>query len=337
MRRTFLTYVLALFSVLLFAQNENPYSQFGYEAPIMKNQDSNKDLITRLVIINADTTTEVGWIEVDVASHTIFSFSRDGEKYFQDSLPITILTRWLTTDPANQYHSPYIGMGNDPINGVDPDGARKVYYNADGTYSHTDNHIFFNNRRHDIFIANANGYGYTNVSYAAFDNWQSDMFPQGWGARAIDWQFTPKGNEINPVDGSILGGGALINCYPEEFILTLGMTALARKGATKVGQEVVENYVLKAADDGLYPVMKRGFSGPVDEVLLKRGDVWKYGTTKNPTTRYTQKFLDNTGEGLYYKTYKRGSGKAALQTEKSSIIKYENVHGTLPPGNKIRR
>lgn len=31
--------------------------------------------------------------------------------------------RWLTTDPAGQYFSPYLGMGNNPINGVDPDGG----------------------------------------------------------------------------------------------------------------------------------------------------------------------------------------------------------------------
>lgn len=31
--------------------------------------------------------------------------------------------RWLTTDPYRQYHSLYLGMGNNPINGVDPDGG----------------------------------------------------------------------------------------------------------------------------------------------------------------------------------------------------------------------
>jgi len=31
--------------------------------------------------------------------------------------------RWLSRDPKRQYYSPYVGMGNDPINGTDPDGA----------------------------------------------------------------------------------------------------------------------------------------------------------------------------------------------------------------------
>jgi RHS repeat-associated protein len=31
--------------------------------------------------------------------------------------------RWLVTDPYNQFWSPYNGMGNNPLNGVDPDGG----------------------------------------------------------------------------------------------------------------------------------------------------------------------------------------------------------------------
>ncbi|MNE34829.1 hypothetical protein D3C80_1285660 [compost metagenome] len=31
--------------------------------------------------------------------------------------------RWLTTDPYGQYDSPYVGMGNNPITGVDKDGG----------------------------------------------------------------------------------------------------------------------------------------------------------------------------------------------------------------------
>lgn len=40
--------------------------------------------------------------------------------------------RWLSVDPKGQYASPYVGMGNNPISGVDPDGG-KTYpiYNID--------------------------------------------------------------------------------------------------------------------------------------------------------------------------------------------------------------
>jgi len=34
--------------------------------------------------------------------------------------------RWLTTDIAGQYWSPYLGMGNRPINSIDPNGAESI-------------------------------------------------------------------------------------------------------------------------------------------------------------------------------------------------------------------
>jgi len=43
------------------------------------------------------------------------------------------LARWTSIDPANQFWSPYLGMGNDPVNLFDPDGA-KVAYNGFGDW-----------------------------------------------------------------------------------------------------------------------------------------------------------------------------------------------------------
>ena len=34
--------------------------------------------------------------------------------------------RWMAADPADQFMSPYVGIGNDPVNGYDPDGG--IYY-----------------------------------------------------------------------------------------------------------------------------------------------------------------------------------------------------------------
>ncbi len=33
------------------------------------------------------------------------------------------LGRWLQTDPYSQFPSPYLGMGNNPVNSTDPDGG----------------------------------------------------------------------------------------------------------------------------------------------------------------------------------------------------------------------
>ena len=40
--------------------------------------------------------------------------------------------RWLTTDPAGQHSSPYLGMGNNPITRVDPDGGEDWYADENG-------------------------------------------------------------------------------------------------------------------------------------------------------------------------------------------------------------
>jgi len=62
-----------------------------------------------------------------------------GKEAFQLRLWDSRISRWLTTDPAGQYHSPYLGMGNNPISRVDPDGGEdwipKV--NDDGSVSYS--------------------------------------------------------------------------------------------------------------------------------------------------------------------------------------------------------
>lgn len=70
-----------------------------------------------------------------------------GMEAFQLRLWDGRLGRWLSPDPMGQYSSPYLGMGNNPVSRIDPDGgldiepSRKAYYegesyfdNSDGTY-----------------------------------------------------------------------------------------------------------------------------------------------------------------------------------------------------------
>jgi RHS repeat-associated protein len=51
---------------------------------------------------------------------------KDGEtgwNAFDTRMYDSRIARWLSVDPKRQYNSPYVGMGNNPLNGVDPDGA----------------------------------------------------------------------------------------------------------------------------------------------------------------------------------------------------------------------
>ena len=58
-----------------------------------------------------------------------------GKPAFQLRLYDPRINRWLTTDPAGQYHSPYMAMGNNWLNGVDADGAEyNPVYDKNGEY-----------------------------------------------------------------------------------------------------------------------------------------------------------------------------------------------------------
>ncbi|MGG8496857.1 RHS repeat domain-containing protein [Tenacibaculum sp. TC6] len=50
-----------------------------------------------------------------------------GKEAFQLRLWDARIGRWLSPDPYGQYHSPYLGMGNNPIVRVDPDGGRDCF------------------------------------------------------------------------------------------------------------------------------------------------------------------------------------------------------------------
>ena len=52
--------------------------------------------------------------------------SETGKEAFQLRLWDARIGRWLTTDPKSEFSSPYLGMGNNPLNKVDPDGGSTV-------------------------------------------------------------------------------------------------------------------------------------------------------------------------------------------------------------------
>lgn len=126
-----------------------------------------------------------------------------------------------------------------------------------------------------------------------------------------------------------------------------GAKATMRGVGRLVGAEapvVVEQYALKAAQSGFYPVVMRGEKNLnfTRITWLNKGEVWKYGVTKHPvgiskTPRYSNSFLDSTGNGLKYEMESSGTRLQALAAEKFQLLSYLFKHKRLPPGNKIRR
>lgn len=100
----------------------------------------------------------------------------------------------------------------------------------------------------------------------------------------------------------------------------------------KKQDRLYEQYVLIAEEDGDFDIMVRGQKEPQGKVQLKKGDVWKYGTTVNPEKRYTQKWLREKKLRKVRQT--KGTKAKVLNDENTKIIKYREVNGQLPPGNK---
>ena len=89
-------------------------------------------------------------------------------------------------------------------------------------------------------------------------------------------------------------------------------------------------YELVASNSGYYPNVRGGY------VYLNTGDVWKYGETTS-SNRYSQKYLDSTGQGLDMQYLYFGNQMQIKIYEKTLIYNYFFQNGTLPPGNRIFR
>ena len=123
MRKSILTLLLISFSVSLFAQNENPYKQFGYEAPVMPDSKAlTWDKVNQFNIVNSDTTSSIGMLTIDIPHGSVTIYDRNGLVLQKDTLEIHSMARWFSVDPQNQFASPYLGMGNNPVLMIDPNG-----------------------------------------------------------------------------------------------------------------------------------------------------------------------------------------------------------------------
>ncbi|WP_452219471.1 RHS repeat-associated core domain-containing protein, partial [Lacinutrix salivirga] len=93
-----------------------------------------------------------------------------------------------------------------------------------------------------------------------------------------------------------------------------------------------ELYALLAKEDGWYPVMEWGKKEPIGEMFLKKGELWKLGETKNPSRRYTRKWLKKMN--LDKVATHNGPKKLMQMLEGMKLKGYLAWKGFLPPGNK---
>jgi hypothetical protein len=91
-------------------------------------------------------------------------------------------------------------------------------------------------------------------------------------------------------------------------------------------------YSLRATHNGDYPDVTTG-----GEMYLKANDVWKYGETTNPGSRYSAAEYA-TGAGLEMQKEAGPCGQFMCKAiEKGFILEYYIINGRKPPGNSYFR
>ena len=167
--------------------------------------------------------------------------SETGWNSFEARMYDPIIARWLVPDPARQYWSPYMAMGNNPINRLDPDGR-------------TDNP--FGASQYD-----ANFEGIQTGGYSAYfptldhfwsigpDGIQTITFLDELEFFAVNAPVAHARDGITPTIQYFATGAPLIKVYDQQFgFLLMGGDPTANNdplGTTNVKRtEVLENFSL---------------------------------------------------------------------------------------------
>ncbi len=100
-----------------------------------------------------------------------------GYNSFQLRLYDPIIGRWFAPDPYGQYPSPYVGMGNEPVNGIDPDGGySSPIFGLNGKFLGVDSEGYNGN----IIVMDESEYNlYTNNGESVLDHGLAQMLAEG--------------------------------------------------------------------------------------------------------------------------------------------------------------
>jgi len=142
-----------------------------------------------------------------------------GKEAFQLRLWDGRIGRWLTTDPYSQYHSPYLGMGNNPINGVDPDGGLFGWIRAKAHQLINGGEVYKND--YDKWVWSSGGKG---MSGSMNDGYNIDIGE----SRSFGYGFLGK-LELKSSEWSINGG---VDFGFVNFSVDGGLAGFSVKGAT---------------------------------------------------------------------------------------------------------
>ncbi len=128
------------------------------------------------------------------------------------------LGRWMSPDPYGQFYSPYISMGNNPINGIDPDGG---YWlggqpgNSGGGQSyyqtpmemHTNADAWYQSELENLYLLRHNGYIMAGYEFdCALANLNSTLDAMHASIAMIGWSGSDGGPNYWTANGNSNSG-----------------------------------------------------------------------------------------------------------------------------------
>lgn len=168
-----------------------------------------------------------------------------GKPAFELRLYDPRINRWLTTDPAGQYHSPYLAMGNNWINKIDPDGGFDWYVNNEtgelewhNTSGSIDGLTWVgtNSASHDYLSSIGKLFGgsgkisFSDIASRAYYD-ITNGFNSGLEQRGKDFvsfMEDPVGRTLQGVANFVDGAGSFINDFVASGEQDLGFFAMSR-------------------------------------------------------------------------------------------------------------
>jgi RHS repeat-associated protein len=220
----------------------------------------------------AEHSAETGWDEFDLRMYD------------------SNLGRWFAPDPKHQYYSPYLGMGNNPVNLVDPDGGSvldDIHLSSDGGYkviktNDSFDRFFFDGKYigsigkssiGGVSLTHNEGYGghyagrygYTidgPVEYFGIDDPASGYYKpgrNGWASGAVHSNFDDLG-AVLATELAVTSGVGILGYGVNAFRAAEGLKSL---GLGTTGRITAENLTEQLA-------MKEAMSNPALGQVIER-------------------------------------------------------------------
>ncbi|QKX03540.1 hypothetical protein HN014_00960 [Aquimarina sp. TRL1] len=265
-----------------------------------------------------------------------------GKPAFELRLYDPRINRWLAPDPYGQYHSPYVGMGNDWINGVDPDGGYKTKwgqfwgwvgngfkgerfttdFGGDKKYGISidqgDTGTFLAFNKSDLNAVNSNfeGFGYFGVDQSIlnspFTGSFSEYKPNFFGRIEDDL------NNSSGIKSTI--GSAIYNTLDDAYVFGTSFDLLSPNNQP---QRLNGTVVVRGSSEGI----ESGLNGMMTLAT--------FGRIKKPTLNMGQ--FNSKYKGIITRTFKTAKIKGIILKNMNRFHKYwgQGMKGHLGYGKTI--